>query len=999
LAPAITVLSPNGGEVFTAGNMVNVMWTSANVANVDIFTSTDGGTTWTQVADNFDAAAGAYAWASVAGENMLVKVQDAASTTSDRSDQVFNVSAIPPVVPPAPSIVVLAPNGGESFTEGDDVNVLFSAVSVDMVNVLFSMDGGDVWTTADANVDAAGGKYVWEAVAGDNVLVKVADVDGAAADMSDQVFTVAAIPEEPPVNPPVPSVTLLSPNGGEAYTEGDFVNILWSAANVDKVDIMYSLNGGDTWNEVDSNFDAAIGKFVWEAVAGNNVLIKVADAASDAADKSDQVFLVAAIPEEPPVIPPDPTITVLFPNGGEVFVAEEGYTINILWDAQNFAADAMATLEYQIDGGNWANVMVVDPAVAEYEVAQAEADRLQAIADTKQAEANAIKAANDATLNSLARAAAAAAAASNNDPENEALATAAANAYIALANFQNNANAENDAAQALADAAQAEADAQQAIADALFALIEVEIIKANDELYVWPADTSLIGKNVRVRVRSLGVVDMSDQVFTVVASSEEPPAPAVASITVLSPKGAEAYVEGDAVNILWMSEDVETVDIKISNDGGDSWTEIAAGVDATLSKYVWEAMAGMNLMVKVVDADDATVYGESMFVFNVMEAPEEPPVVEPVPALMLLFPNGGEVFTEGDAIAVIWSAENVDMVDILVSLDGGASWDVADANVDAGLLMATVTVQVGQNVVIKVADVDSDAADMSDQVFTVSAIPLEPPAPDAKTIAVTAPTGTVDLTAGTLVDVKWTAENTEAGDQVDILAFDGTDWTSIAGWLPVNGVKFVWTAEKGVTKIKVQLCGDADVMGESAALTVVEATVTPQPDKTITAADLAAEIVEGTPVDVTWAAVNYSNSDQVQVYAFDATNWKAVGNAVAADGAKVVWVAELGVTKIKVQLVSDMNVSGETAAFVIVPDLPYVEPSITLLAPNGGDKFVEGASVNVLWTSANVDMVNVLFSFDGGETWESSDANLDAALGKYVWEAVAGDNVRIKVAC
>ena len=723
--PTITMVTPDGSEEFTAGDNVIIEWTSANVATVDLAYSLDSGVTWVDIALGVGAAAGASNYTAVEGQNVLVRVKDSATDTAAISDHVFTVNPAPVTPALVPAITLLSPNGGESFTEGDDVNVLWTSENMAVVDVFYSMDGGDVWDAADANVDAAGGKYVWEAMVGDNVLIKVVDGDGATADMSDQVLTVYAEGEAPA---PVPSVSVLSPNGGESFMEDDEVNILWSSANITTVDVSYSVDGGDTWTAIDEDLDAADGKLVWEAVAGANILVKVMDADGAAEDKSNYVFTVEAEAVEPP---PDAMISLVYPNGGEAITATEGYTINIVWDAANFPEDAEATIYYQFDGGDWENVIGVDPVVAIADAAQDEADALQVIADDLQDDADALQAAYDDEYEDLLAAANAATDAANDDEDNSELAAAASAAWGLVAAYEAANLAAVEDAQDAADAAQDAADAQQAIADALYADIEVVVINTDDGMYVWEADDSLVGQNVRIKVESMGLSDMSDQVFHVYAEGDAPVAEA--SVRVLSPNGGETFVEETDVNILWTSAEVDMVDVMYSMDGGDTWEVIAEDVDAATGKLVWEAVAGDNMLVKVEDADGA-VADMSNYVFSVYAEGEEP---APVVSISLLSPNGGESFAEGDDVNVLWTSVNVNLVDVFYSMDGGDVWEAADANIDAADGKYVWEAMVGENLLIKVVDAEGTAADQSDQVFWVYE-PVEEPVEDPIDVSKTA---------------------------------------------------------------------------------------------------------------------------------------------------------------------------------------------------------------------------------------------------------------------
>ncbi|MCB1150184.1 T9SS type A sorting domain-containing protein [bacterium] len=91
---AVTVISPNGGQRWEEGAVRKILFSTVNVASVDIEISADGGATWTTVASGVDAGAGSYAWtvAGPAGDAYLVRVADAGlSGATDTGDAAFSV--------------------------------------------------------------------------------------------------------------------------------------------------------------------------------------------------------------------------------------------------------------------------------------------------------------------------------------------------------------------------------------------------------------------------------------------------------------------------------------------------------------------------------------------------------------------------------------------------------------------------------------------------------------------------------------------------------------------------------------------------------------------------------------------------------------------------------------------------------------------------------------------------------------------------------------------
>jgi hypothetical protein len=100
-AGAITVTSPNGGEVWAKGSTENITWTSSGeVGNVKISYSTDNGFNWTDIVSS-TANDGSYAWKlpDILADDCLVKVRDVNnSQISDISNGVFSIGGPPQIV-------------------------------------------------------------------------------------------------------------------------------------------------------------------------------------------------------------------------------------------------------------------------------------------------------------------------------------------------------------------------------------------------------------------------------------------------------------------------------------------------------------------------------------------------------------------------------------------------------------------------------------------------------------------------------------------------------------------------------------------------------------------------------------------------------------------------------------------------------------------------------------------------------------------------------------
>jgi hypothetical protein len=209
---SVTVISPNGGEVWEAGSAHNLTWTATDdvgVTAVDLEYSTNGGSSWTLIAAG-EANSGSYPWvapATTGAGRIRVTAHDAAANSeSDASDANFNI-----VDTTSPAVAVTSPNGGESWTIGSSQDITWTAtdyVGVGWVDLEYSTNGGASWTLI-ASGQANSGSHAWTVpnTPSTTARVRVTATDGAGnarSDASDADFAIVEATVDIPVNVPVP---------------------------------------------------------------------------------------------------------------------------------------------------------------------------------------------------------------------------------------------------------------------------------------------------------------------------------------------------------------------------------------------------------------------------------------------------------------------------------------------------------------------------------------------------------------------------------------------------------------------------------------------------------------------------------------------------------------------------------------------------------------------------------------------------------------------------
>ncbi|MCX8010503.1 MAG: glycosyl hydrolase family 18 protein, partial [Ignavibacteria bacterium] len=109
---SVDLISPNGGEVFSAGSTQSVTWLSSNVNNLKIEYSTNGGASWIIISSLYPASSGNYQWTipNISSNQCKVKVTNVVDPAV--KDSTAGLFTIVPNVPLAPNL--LSPVNGAS---------------------------------------------------------------------------------------------------------------------------------------------------------------------------------------------------------------------------------------------------------------------------------------------------------------------------------------------------------------------------------------------------------------------------------------------------------------------------------------------------------------------------------------------------------------------------------------------------------------------------------------------------------------------------------------------------------------------------------------------------------------------------------------------------------------------------------------------------------------------------------------------------------------------
>ena len=346
----ITLLTPNDGQPFAAGDNVEITWSyegdCGTTAQVDLLRGEDvcstlgtdlpidGSLNW--IAERCSDPP-EKELATAEHDDYRIRVTASGTGASDASDNAFMI--MEPVEPCA--ITVTAPNGDEQWIEGEPATITWTSTGAcaDSVEIVL------LQAQAQCAVIAArvpnSGSYEWPAAAqcSDEVagyMVRVSDPEGEASDESDAEFVIidaTVIPEC--------DLTYTGPAGGETYCPGDPVAITWTQSGECGGDLRIELlHDGEPCATIAAETEND-GSYEWPAAACDGLTagytIRLTELENETVAAGTTTFSIY----------PACSLELTSPTGGEVYCAES--TIEVQWEASVCCGETV-TVELLHDG-------------------------------------------------------------------------------------------------------------------------------------------------------------------------------------------------------------------------------------------------------------------------------------------------------------------------------------------------------------------------------------------------------------------------------------------------------------------------------------------------------------------------------------------------------------------------------------------------------------------------------------------------------------------------
>lgn len=350
LAPTITLSSPNGGEVFKAGDSQTISWSSSDTNiltnSAVIEYSINGGTNWISVVTG-QPTTGSYSWTlpNVDSTQVLVRVSvsdQAGHTTSDISNGVFTIDYTAPVL----SLTSL--NGGDVLVAGQNYNITWTlsdniALRNLPVGLEYSQDSGSHWTTIVGSM-ANTGTYSWTTPNFDlnTIRVRVWGFDVAGN------YSYAMSTSDFSIDNSAPVVSITNPSGGEMYRGGSSQSVSWTTTGDHLVasSALVEIFNGTSWSTLASSQNTS-GSHFYTVPSVDTTLASLRVSVSDLAGR-----VVTQTMASPFTIDNTaPSLSIAAPVAGSTL--KGGASTDILWTASDtHLTAAPIMIEYTLDGGS-----------------------------------------------------------------------------------------------------------------------------------------------------------------------------------------------------------------------------------------------------------------------------------------------------------------------------------------------------------------------------------------------------------------------------------------------------------------------------------------------------------------------------------------------------------------------------------------------------------------------------------------------------------------------
>jgi hypothetical protein len=262
----IKILKPNGGEVHSVGDTLEISWNADGINLFTIHISYNSGINYTEIASNYYSEEYRFKFKpDHSSDSCIIKIEDTNNPNIfDVSDSLFSIK-------PVKFIQILKPNGGEKFNLVDSLEVTWNAGAVNSINIYMSYNGGINYNEIANNYHSGEYRFKFKPErSSDSCIIRIEDAENPNLfDVSDSLFSIRT----------ARSIEILKPNGGEIYIVDDSLELSWKAVGINSFNIYMSYNGGINYSEIIHNYYSEEFRFKFKPQQySDKCIVKIEDA-------------------------------------------------------------------------------------------------------------------------------------------------------------------------------------------------------------------------------------------------------------------------------------------------------------------------------------------------------------------------------------------------------------------------------------------------------------------------------------------------------------------------------------------------------------------------------------------------------------------------------------------------------------------------------------------------------------------------------------------------
>ncbi|MDD3235331.1 MAG: Ser-Thr-rich GPI-anchored membrane family protein [Candidatus Cloacimonetes bacterium] len=843
------------------------------------------------------------------GYSFTIANNDVAVLPTDRQFQ---------FTPPPPAINISSPNGGESWQMGTIRSIMWTPTNLTGNAKIELIRGSTIVSVISSSAPANNGLLSWliptTLTPAADYMIKISSLTHAGVfDFSNSTFSIVAQAE--------PSITVISPDGTEAWQVGTVHQITWTSSFVTG-NAKIELCQGAALNVVSTISSSILlnnATVLWTVPitlsAATDYKIKITSLTHpNIYGTSSNYFTVTA----------NPGISITSPNGGESWQTGTAHAItwtftdlngNVkieLLQGNNPTAVLTINSSSPINTGNlyWTIPSDLAPG-ADYKI------KISSLSNSSIIDySDSFFTITAASLTLI----------SPNGLENWQMGTIHGITWSA-ANLTGNVKIE--------------------LFRGTSATVELTIsssVTIINETLNWTIPSSLTpASDYKVKISSLAnpsLYDYSNDYFSI----------SVPALTLVSPNGGEYWQITTTHAITWTSASL-TGNVKLELCRGANHTVVS-----TISSSVAVSIGAINWMVPVT-LTPATDYSMKISFLNNQEFYDYSDnyfSIESDPQLSLSSPNGGEYWQMGTVHAVSWSYANLHG-NVKLELCQGANATVVATIISSmpisnGTIMWTVPVNLSPaaDYKVKISYLsDNTIYDYSDNYFSIS-VPL---------IILTSPNGSENWQRGTSHTITWTVDNLAGYVKFELLrATSEAVVATIISSINASSGAFDWMIPTTITpaadyRVKISSLSNQDFCDYSDNYFSINA----DPTVTISSPNGSESWKMGSIHPVSWTYANLGGYVKLELcQGNDLTVVSSIIDSIAIANGTINWTIPTNLVtsadyKVKISSLSDINVYDYSDYF-----FSLTSPYIAVISPNGSESWIKGTTQSVTWAAVNL---------------------------------------------